>query len=819
MTRKDGIALVALALVVLGFFGPAVWGDRAVFTWNLDSWHPWRATASAEDLQRPTRLADCARQFYVMRHLATEAIREGRIPLWNPWIYGGTPFLANFQPGVFYPPNLLLALSPLDVADQMTAYLTLHLFWAAAGVFVLLRVCGASAGAATLGGLVFAFSGYNVARTGIPTMVATGAWLPWVLAASRRWFTRGDGAAFAGMALSLGMAGLAGFAQIFVFTAYAFGLWGLIDGLGRPRRGAGRRWAGWIAAGGLGLAITAVHLVPTLEFMQLGQDAANTPAMLASGTLHPWTLGKLVIPDLLGNPVDGTNATHLLEVGAGYYHQTERSTAIYVGILPLLLGLPVLLAPGDQRRAAAAALGLVAISLALCFAGPWNTLLTKLPALDFSRPDRATFLFCFAVAVLAGLGADRLAGREGPGAQRSTNGLALILGAGTVLFAAAIAWQGDRWLPPHVVALAGDSLRRSAGFAVAFTLAGAALVTARAFGRLPGRAFSVLAFLLVVADLALFSTHLNVLQPKDRIFPAPEPGTGLAYLQEKTRSDGPFRVFRWEPNRSQFAGVMPPSTGSIYGLQDVLGFDSLNLARWQELMQAIDPNIVIRRGNFRGPRNAEPLDSPLLDLLDVRYVLAEPGATRFPVQPARYTARSFPDLTLYERRPGADGAHPTRARIVSDVVVAASDSEALQRLAAPGFRADLRAVSVGSIPGWTNPATAGPTTPAGTASVRHHGDERVALEIEAERPGLLVLADAWFPGWKVSVDGHERPIHRVNHAFRGVLVQPGDREVIFTYAPDSFRTGAWVSIAALLLILALAGIFQLRRPRVVDSNT
>jgi hypothetical protein len=111
MSRRDLFAILFLAGASLAFFAPALFGDRAVFTWNMDLWHPWRASATAEDLARPSRLADCPRQFFIMRHLATEALREGRIPLWDRWIYAGTPFLANFQPAVFYPPNLALLFS------------------------------------------------------------------------------------------------------------------------------------------------------------------------------------------------------------------------------------------------------------------------------------------------------------------------------------------------------------------------------------------------------------------------------------------------------------------------------------------------------------------------------------------------------------------------------------------------------------------------------------------------------------------------------------------------------------------------------------
>ena len=70
-----------------------------------------------------------------MRSFSSDAFREGRIPLWNPTIYCGTPFLATFQPAVFYPPNLLLSFSGRSVADQMTYYLVFHFLVAAIGMY------------------------------------------------------------------------------------------------------------------------------------------------------------------------------------------------------------------------------------------------------------------------------------------------------------------------------------------------------------------------------------------------------------------------------------------------------------------------------------------------------------------------------------------------------------------------------------------------------------------------------------------------------------------------------------------------------------
>ena len=73
----------------------------------------------------------------------------------------------------------------------------------------------------------------------------------------------------------------------------------------------------------------------------------------------------------------------------------------------------------------------------------------------------------------------------------------------------------------------------------------------------------------------------------------------------------------------------------------------------------------------------------------------------------------------------------------------------------------------------------------------------VSLRVEAACPGLLVLPDTYFPGWKATVNGRDRTIYPTDGAFRGVSVPEGTSRVEFRYEPRAFCTG---------LVLAVAGI-------------
>jgi hypothetical protein len=104
------------------------------------------------------------------------ALLAGRLPLWNPMVYGGTPYLASTSPGVFFPLNwLFLLLPPLQAG---TAAVLLLLPVAAAGSYRLARTLGGSRAAATLAACGYTTSGYLLSMHGGHLYFASAALLP-----------------------------------------------------------------------------------------------------------------------------------------------------------------------------------------------------------------------------------------------------------------------------------------------------------------------------------------------------------------------------------------------------------------------------------------------------------------------------------------------------------------------------------------------------------------------------------------------------------------------------------------------------------------
>jgi hypothetical protein len=109
------------------------------------------------------------------------------------------------------------------------------------------------------------------------------------------------------------------------------------------------------------------------------------------------------------------------------------------------------------------------------------------------------------------------------------------------------------------------------------------------------------------------------------------------------------------------------------------------------------------------------------------------------------------------------------------------------------------------------PASAGPP---GTAIIERFAPEAVTVRADASAPALLVLAEAWYPGWTATVDGAAAPCLPANAWMRGVPVPAGAHEVTFTFHSTRLRAGATLSIVTLALVLAALGReSRLRRRR------
>ena len=194
------------------------------------------------------------------------------------------------------------------------------------------------------------------------------------------------------------------------------------------------------------------------------------------------------------------------------------------------------------------------------------------------------------------------------------------------------------------------------------------------------------------------------------------------------------------------------------------------------------------------------LNSPMLDLLNIRYVLnwapSEEPALRHP----KYAlTEQLPGHQVYENR----GVLP-RFFLVGEVRGVDGLERAIAALNSPAYDPRRMAVVEGH-PGGGSPRE----LPA--VEVLSYADTRIELAVNAPVPSYLVTSETWYPGWHARVDGREEPLLMTNAAFRGLPVPAGRHRISMYFAPASFRLGAGITLLA--FALSFVSRFLPARPR------
>jgi hypothetical protein len=609
--------------------------------------------------------------FYPYWQAAAEALRHGRVPLWNPHLFMGAPFLANSQVGFFYPLNWSLWLL-LPTPYAVSATILLHLFIAAAGTYLLARrVLALSQTAALFAAVLFALGGYLTAQVEHVNQVQGLAWLPWLLLVwgqgARDQFARGEFASGEvargrgqGARRVLGVAGLfglqllAGHTQTAFISGVGLSLWALALALWPGREAAGAAVGRRVAAsfGALFLAVVtagllaAVQLGPTLELSRLSARQGGLPVNEAlSFSLNPLLLGRALLP-LYG----------------------ESVFSEYVAFLPLTALLLAVCGAWQWRRrplvAASLLLAVVGLFFALGQFNPIYWLLVRLPGFDlFRAPARWLVLYALGASLLAGVG---LQGLALPGLRRPAlaagrgvllqDGRPLLPGA--LLLLGLIAWSllapfGARFLPVTAEApVVAPRPLTLAGWLVELLLAlWLVYLLMRHRSLYAGGALVVLA--LLVLFLASRALPYNNLTTPDAYFDLRPPVSRLLAAEESSSVASPARFLSlshifFDPGDQAeldtiYAGrlaeaarydytiaikqkeIIAPNLALAYGLASVDGFDGgiLPLASYSELVRLILPSgVTTSDGRLREFVTAVP-DKRWLDLFNVGYLITD----------------------------------------------------------------------------------------------------------------------------------------------------------------------------------------------------
>jgi hypothetical protein len=702
---------------------------------------------------------DVVSQSYPFRHFAGESVRRTVLPLWNPHLLFGSPFLANMQSALFSPFTALFYVLPAPVAWDLGFPLRITV----AGLFTALfaRDVGSSSTGAIVAGMVFALSGFFVGYQGYPG-VDSAVWLPLVFYAVNRLQRRPrwPQAVVAALAFVLPvLSGHPGIAVISVGTGAMFGLYRLV----LPPSGsqaARVRYAEMLGvSAALGVGLAAAQLLPAIEWI-------SHLSLLTQGG------GGFTLPvsSLVGFVSRNTRVS-----------PSPAGLPFYVGTLSLFF-VPFAVFQRNRRDTAFLVL-LVAVCFSAVFGlGPPYWLYRRLPFVRQVPNPYLLLVVEFSLAVLVGLGITAFELRRlDRRADRSWWAVVgLVSAVGGIGVWRLYAKVGQPW---HAV---GEIVRGPAG-ALALLAIGAVAVSPTIVRRLSTRVVSLGLLVVFALDLLSYSYGHAPFVTRSAVYPAPP-----LFEQLRAQDASIYRVGEVEGtyprNLEMMFGLFAPNgldfateedAGMLTGLAPRFGGNYLDLLA----------SGVVRKGDHR------------LDVMNVKYIFATRNS---PV------AAALEGATDRFRRALGDGAVEVfenlsvlpRAFLVptTGAVVLRDHARPFGLLEAPEFDPRTQVVVERALRARDSIPSPPAGSPGSASTVRYAvNDIRVAFHAEAA--SVLVLSDKFYPGWRVRLDGQKRRLLKVDGALKGVEVEPGEHVASFAFRPRSYRIGSSISLASVALAL------------------
>jgi len=700
-----------------------------------------------------------------------EGFRAGQLPLWDRHVGMGFPMMANFQSGVFYLPNGLFFLLPFFSAIR--AVFLFHYLIAAVGAYVLCRRWQYPAHLAVVGSLLFTLGGTIISLSNLLNHFQAAVWLPWVLFFWERCLQRQSWRNIIVLTVVLLLQFLAGSPEIYAMTIVLV----LLDGIQwrslTSRPSYFRALGLLLLANLLTISLAMVQVLPTLELFQESRRAKfPLPFQLAtSWSLHPSQLLNIFFLDreVVTERMSGMEI--LFEPTLPFF------VTYYMGAFALI-GLCLWFYYSSWHEKAVL-LTLVTGSLILAFGSHtplYAVLFPYVPGLALFRFPEKFFFLTYAALIFAVLRGIRAFIDDAPLNPRppivifssiclGIVGLYVVLGIDASLLARFISKVTSAPFLSESTFLKASLTLFSLERQIILLVALVALLVLRARNMIRVYLFNGLVVAVVFFDL--YSAHQayqyllkpNFIYENAKILPRPDPEPRRIFYYP-----GPFNVhpsyysLLKRPSFAQFNSLafsnLIPNTGVFYGF---------------EYMQELDALIRWPYNAFLAVANRLPYErlGTLLGALNVGYLYSFKA---LPDRKGIKLAKHFEEYPSWLYR--IERVVP-RSYIVPRIRIETNPIKTLSLLASEEFDPRKEVILETALPVSDSQGF------EAQLDIVQYTSTDVVIRASLNSSGILVLADSYYPGWTVYVNGQDEIIRRANLFFRAVALPAGHHTVEF----------------------------------------
>ncbi len=760
-------------------------------------------------------LRDVANFHYPLKKLVTEAYARGEWPLWNPYFQMGQPLLANPNSMALYPTQVLFHLMPFEKAFNL--HIVIHCALGGLATFFLARILRLSLQGAFFSAAIYNFCGVTLSFLNVFNILPVVTFLPGLSWAFCRFMERFTWLRLVGCVILL---------AFFLLLLEPTSTITVIIFLGTLLVCVLLRESATISSivkklillsvvGLVALALSAVQILPTLELIRYSGRYGGVEFSSATyWSMHPANLVQMFLPQIFGDYLKLTSSTFWAQ---GFFENREPYLlSLYFGLLPLFF---VILGVSQFRKCwhSRWLIGLVFLFFLLAmgkYTPLYSWLFHSIPIFRYGRyPVKYVLGAILSLSLLAGIGYDALTeirSKNPKYLKKYLVGLAVLSGLGILglLFPSNLQSLGSGvadWM-----GLQGSSSKSL--ISIPFPLFIQELKHATLILLLGGIAIFVLLWrqihnwvvifsfsALVLSDFFICNVTINPLTSADFYQTSP---TAL-FINSLVEKEGLGRIYR------SISVMEGKGNYRVLGKTDSLIWQSVfckatlfqYLAAKDHIFYAVT-DAVDRLETMPSQlinaelKELESLEDQLkfLEGLNVRYLISmEPMSCPLVSLIQAFDINSDKPLLIYRLPAALPRAFFTDAPQLKEDHFTFREYLSSQR-ATPAAKKE----------------TASPKNPAERIDaivqpvrLLNYSPGRINLKAEPTSPGMLVILDSYFPGWRAFVNGKEVRVESINHVFCGIPLSRGKNEVIFEYVPSSFRWGQIISSSALGLLIFL----------------
>lgn len=724
---------------------------------------------------------DQIRIFYPERTFTNKMFAKNTIPLWNPYVFAGTPHLANFQSAVFYPLNIMYLFLPQIYAWELL--LIIQPIMATFFMYLFLKLFKLEKPAIWLGAISFGFSGFMLVWSQENVVVGQAAlWLPLALFGIEGYISTGKRWYYFFAVLSHVCCFLAGFFQV---TFYIF-LFTFLYGIFRTKN-----IFTFVSIYVFSLLISAVQLLPSIEgFLESPRSTSSAWYLFETYLLPITHIFNVLVPDIFGNP----GAYNFF--GHGFY----RETILYAGLIPLVFAIYAYFKSKTNfviRFFITAAL----FSFFLTLDSPFTRWLFQLPLplLPTFLPSRIFIITTFCISTLSAFGLSIWI--------KQKDEVRIMFRIFFVLYSILL-----------FIALYGLFLLLNSS--ILSTKINALVLLKNLI--LP---FAMLSFLYLlvkikkIVNLSLLGTVILTLFGQfyflNKYLVIGEPqflypkNAVISYLQSRNSFDR-FLTLR-EPIQENISTI-----AQIYSAE---GVNPIFPRRYGQLLFAVKNNGKITNDIPRVEARLSELgdkENPYVDdrrlrlfsLLGIKYIFYFDDHNKKNSQANKFSQDLFKPIWQQNNWYGLTYTNALpRVFLVNKIHIQKSPQKIVDLLFDRNFDLSTSVIIEEKPPelisSFQNHSS------DSFAKITLYEPQKIEIATYTDKPQMLFLSDNYYPGWTAYIDNKETKIYRANYTFRAIYLPKGEHTVQFLYQPLSFRVGSTISIVSGLVFFLL--IFRYRQ--------